>query len=256
MPDATGTSYIQPVYETISLPDSVKNRFQRELCGRCEMHVDYWVGNLLDTIEQLGLYENSVVVFMADHGTMLGEHEQFCKGPDKLRNQVTHIPLMIRTPGNPYAGKKVAGLTEIPDVMPTLLGRLNLKSPSRVTGKDLWPLASGVTRKMHEYLVQAYGWVAAVRNQEWSYSEIWKPEARQALVPQVSRRAPLLRISRNFTTSWMTRRNSWTSRRKYRDVAHQMSAKLKEYISSGVDLTFGSFNSQPSLDTEGNPLFK
>jgi hypothetical protein len=43
---------------------------------------------------------------------------------------------------------------------------------------------------------------------------------------------------------------------KYPDVARQLSAKLKEYVSSGENLTFGSFNSQPSLDTEGNPLFK
>jgi hypothetical protein len=35
-----------------------------------------------------------------------------------------------------------------------------------------------------------------------------------------------------------------------------MSAKLKEYMTAGENLTFGSFNSPPSLDTEGNPLFK
>ncbi len=180
MPDASGPSYIQPVYETIPLPDAIKNRFRANYAGDVSC-VDYWVGNLLDSIEQFGLLENSVVVFMADHGAMLGEHGQFCKGPDKLRHQVTHVPLMIRTPGNPHAGKKVDGLVEIPDVMPTLLGRLGLKPPARVTGKDLWPLAAGDTRTMHEYLVQAYGWVASIRNHEWSYSEIWKPEARQPL---------------------------------------------------------------------------
>ncbi len=44
--------------------------------------------------------------------------------------------------------------------------------------------------------------------------------------------------------------------RKYPVLARQMSAKLKGYTTSGEDLTFGSFNSRPSLDTEGNPVFQ
>jgi arylsulfatase A-like enzyme len=254
MPNASGPSYVQPVYQTVSIPDHIKNRFRANYAGDVNC-VDYWVGNLLDSIEQFGLFENTVVVFMADHGAMLGEHEQFCKGPEKLRNQVTRVPLLIRTPGNPFAGKKVGGLAQIPDVMPTLLGQLGLKSPSRVTGKDLWPLASGETRTMHEYVVQAYGWVAAVRNHEWSYSEIWKPEARQALFHKYPG-APAAPYQPQLYHLENDPRELTDVAEKYPDVARQMSAKLKEYIASGEGLTFGSFNSPPSLDTEGNPLFK
>ncbi len=254
MPHASGPSYVQPVYETVSLPAHIKDRFRANYAGDVNS-VDYWVGNLLDTIEQFGLFENSVVVFMADHGAMLGEHEQFCKGPEKLRNQVTRVPLLIRAPGNPFAGRKVAGLVQIPDVMPTLLGRLGLKSPPRVTGSDLWPLAAGRTRALHEYVVQAYGWVAAVRNQEWSYSEIWKPEARQAKFHKYPG-APAAPYQPQLYNLQNDPGELTDVADKYPDVARQMSARLKEYIASGEGLTFGSFNSPPSLDTEGNPLFK
>ena len=114
----------------------------RQLCGRGKLPGSLG-GTLLETIEQFGLLENSVVVFMADHGAMLGEHGQFLKGPDKLRGQVTHIPMLIHVPGNPSAGKKVQGFVQIPDVMPTVLGHLGLKPPSRVTGRDFWPLVDG-----------------------------------------------------------------------------------------------------------------
>ncbi len=99
-------SFIEPPYGTVPLPDEIKNRFRANYAGEVSC-VDYWIGRLLDTIRQYGLLENSVVVFMSDHGAMLGEHGQFLKGPDKLRGQVSHVPLMIRTPDQKFAGKKV-----------------------------------------------------------------------------------------------------------------------------------------------------
>ena len=109
MPNAHGPSFIEPPYDTVPLSDEIKNRMRANYAGEVSC-VDHWIGSLLETIEQFGLLENSVVVFMADHGAMLGEHEQFLKGPDKLRGQVTHIPLLIHVPGNPSCRKEGAGI--------------------------------------------------------------------------------------------------------------------------------------------------
>ena len=188
MPNAHGPSFIEPPYDTVPLSDDIKNRMRANYAGEVSC-VDHWVGSLLETIEQFGLLENSVVVFMADHGAMLGEHEQFLKGPDKLRGQVTHIPLLIHVPGNPYAGKKVQGFVQIPDVMPTVLGHLGLKPPSRVTGRDFWPLVTGGSASLtNMWCKPTAGW-ERYGTQEWSYSEIWKPEAREEQVSQISRRS-------------------------------------------------------------------
>lgn len=247
MPGATNPSFIEPPYDTVPLSDSIKNRFRANYAGAVSC-VDYWIGNVLDTIGQFGLFENSVVVFMADHGAMLGERGQFLKGPDKLRGQVTHIPLLIRTPGDQYAGKRVPGFVQPPDVMPTLLNLLGLKPPSRVTGADVWPLVTGETSKVRDSAVQTYGWVGAVRNQEWSYSEIWKPEARQDQY-HVTPGVPLSVYKPQLYNLEKDPDELTDLADKYPDKVRQMSVTMKEYIASGEGLTFGSFNAKPSLNT-------
>lgn len=247
MPNASNPSFIEPPYDTVPIADSIRNRFRANYAGAVSC-VDYWVGNLLDTIGQFGLFENSVVVFMSDHGAMLGEHGQFVKGPDKLRGQVTHIPVLIRTPGDKYAGKKVPGFIQPPDIMPTLLSLMGLKPPSRVTGINFWPLVTGETSKVRNSVVHTYGWVGAVRNHEWAYSEIWKPEARQDQF-HISPGAPLRTYKPQLYNLEKDPNELTDVADKYPDKARQMSAMMKEYIASGEGLTLGSFNEKASLDT-------
>ena len=246
MPDAHGPSFIEPPYDTVPLSDDIKNRMRANYAGAVSC-VDYWIGSLLATIEQLGLLEHSVVVFMGDHGAMVGERGQFLKGPDKLRGQVTHVPLLVHVPGNPHAGKKVQGFVQFPDVMPTVLGQLGLKVPSRVTGKDFWPLLTGGST--HEFVVQAYGWVAAVRNEEWSYSEIWKPEAHESKFHKYPD-APAAPYQPQLYNLQDDPKELTDVADKYPDVARQMAARMKEYIASGEGVTLGSFNGKPSLDVQ------
>ncbi len=247
MPNAKDPSFIEPPYDTVPLSDDIRNRFRANYAGAVSC-VDYWIGNLLNTIGQFGLFENSVVVFMSDHGAMLGEHQQFLKGPDKLRGQVTHIPLLIRTPGNQYAGKKVPGFVQVPDVMPTVLSLLGLQPPSRVTGTNVWPLVTGETRTVRDSVVQTYGWVGAVRNQEWSYSEIWKPEAHQEQF-HVAPGAPASVYKPQLYNLEKDPNELTDVADTYPDKARQMSALMKEYVASGEAITTGSFHAEQSLDT-------
>jgi arylsulfatase A-like enzyme len=248
MPNAQGPSYIEPPYDTVPLPDAIKQRMRANYAGAVSC-IDHWVGAIIETIEQFGLLDNSVVVFMADHGAMLGEHEQFLKGPDKLRGQVTHVPLLIHVPGNPSAGQKVQGFAQPPDLMPTVLGHLGLRPPSRVTGNNFWPLATGGSSSGHEFVVQSYGWVAAVRNNEWSYSEVWKPEAREERYHKYPG-APDAPYQPQLYNLQDDPKELTDVANKYPDVARKMSAKLKEYVASGQPVTLGSFNAKPSLDLE------
>ncbi|MGO8787462.1 MAG: sulfatase-like hydrolase/transferase [Terriglobia bacterium] len=248
LPQATGPSYIEPPYDTLALPEPIKQRFRANYAGETNC-VDTWIGNLLSLIGELGLFENSIVVFMADHGAMLGERGQFLKGPDKLRGQVTHIPLLVRTPGKQFAGKRVQGFIQPPDVMPTVMHLLDLKPPSRVTGSNLWPLATGETKGDRNYVVQTYGWVGAVRDKEWSYTEIWKPEARQDKY-SVSPGAPPAPYKPQLYNLQQDPQELTDVADKYPDVARRYSAKLKEYVASGEGKTAGSFHAKASLDLQ------
>ncbi len=107
---------------------------------------------------------------------MLGEQGQFVKGEDRIRKQVTHVPLLIRLPNKQYAGKRVAGFVQHFDIVPTLLGRLDLQPSPRVTGENLWPYVTGERTNRRDHVVSAFGYVGAVRTQEWNYSAVWNRE--------------------------------------------------------------------------------
>ncbi len=139
------------------------------------------------------------------------------------------------------------GFIQPPDLVPTLLPLLNLKPPSRVTGSNLWGLVTGESKGDRDYVVQSYGWVAAVRDQGWSYTEIWKPEARQDQY-HVSPGAPLANYKPQLYNLHEDPRELVDVADKYPDVCQRYSAKLKEYLASGEGKTGGSFNAKPSLD--------
>lgn len=225
----TAHSWPEPPYSDVKVPAEGRERLRANYAGESS-NVDHWFGKILDTIGELGLAGNTVVVFLADHGALLGEQGQFVKGPERLRNQVTHIPLLIRTPGNEFAGRKVPGFVQIPDVAPTILGRLNLKPPARFTGGDLWPYVSGQRANAREHVVIAYSWVASVRTKEWNYSAVWNRGKYQGNY------RPQLYDLRKDPDELHTVADGHPS------VMKELHARLEDYISSGWPLTNGCFN--------------
>ena len=202
------------------------------------------MGKILQTIEELGLFDNSIVVFMSDHGALLGEQGQFCKGPKRIRRQVTHLPLLFRLPGKEQAGTRVNGFVQIPDYMPTFLSLLGLKSPSRVTGKNFWPLVKEETRSVHDHAVSAYGWIGAVRTPEWNFSAVWN---RANYNREFSDDYPPELYSREKDYDELTNVAD-----RYPDVVRNLKKRLDEYVAEGEDLTGGNFHARLG---EGTPTY-
>ena len=171
-----------------------------------------------------------MVIFLSDHGALLGEQGQFVKGPERLRTQVTHVPFLVRTPDTQLAGKRVPGFVQLTDVVPTILGRLNLKPPSRVTGEDLWPYVTGARRNQRDHVISAYGHVAAVRTPEWNYSAVWNKEKYEG------KYAPQLYDLRKDPQELKTVAESHPA------VVRELQSKLERYIASGWSITNGSFH--------------
>ena len=206
--------------------------------------MDFWVGEVLKTIEELGLFDNSIVVFMSDHGALLGEQGQFCKGPKRIRRQVTHLPLLFRLPGKDQAGRRVNGFVQIPDYMPTFLSLLDLQSPSRVTGKDFWHLVTEQTGSVRENAVSAYGWIGAVRTPEWNFSAVWNRENYER---EFSDDYPPELYSRERDYDELTNVAD-----KYPDVVAQLTKVLNEYVDAGQGVTEGHFHARRG---EGTPTY-
>jgi len=89
---------------------------------------DRHIGELLARADELGLLENALVVFTADHGESLGEHGYYF-GHGRLPYEPgAHVPLVVRWPGRVEAGRRIPRVVELVDLYPTLL---DLVAPGR-----------------------------------------------------------------------------------------------------------------------------
>jgi len=131
--------------------------------------VDKWIGHLLDRLDECGLTDDTIVAFTSDHGTLLGEHGHIHKSHYMLIRPEVRLPLLVRHPDRQFAGKRVEALVHAPDFAPTLLGLLGVDPPDRVTGKDMWPLVTGDAESIHDFVVTAYTYYAALRTTDWNY---------------------------------------------------------------------------------------
>ncbi len=137
--------------------------------------VDARIGKFLRAVESLGLMRNTVIVFVADHGTMMGEQGQLHKAEPRLRTQVTNVPLSIYHPGANWAGRKIAGHVQHTDVAPTVLDILGVAAHKRVTGESLRPLIEGDRASGRDWTVTGWGEHASFRTTEWNYVTRWSP---------------------------------------------------------------------------------
>ena len=106
-------------------------------------YMDAQVGRILDAVDRLGIADKTVVVFISDHGWLLGEHGSWQK--PSLFEPACRVPLIVRAPGfEKSAGSRVAALTEFVDLYPTFaeLAGLGDEVPEVVQGRSLVPLLS------------------------------------------------------------------------------------------------------------------
>ncbi|MEM7011598.1 MAG: sulfatase-like hydrolase/transferase [Verrucomicrobiota bacterium] len=102
-------------------------------------HIDREVGRTLDLLDELGLRDNTIVVFSSDHGDQMLEHGLM--GKNVFFDESERVPLMIRTPG--AKPQTCDELVESVDLLPTLFSLCGLDEPQHCQGRDLTPLMTG-----------------------------------------------------------------------------------------------------------------
>jgi len=114
--------------------------------------VDKWVGKLLERMRELGLYENTLIMHLSDHGEPFGEHGIIRKAEPWSYEELVRSPLAIRHPQGVGTGKRVKAVAQAVDIMPTVLDFLGLptmlEQQYRAPGKDLFPQDVVVASKM------------------------------------------------------------------------------------------------------------
>lgn len=101
---------------------------------------DECIGRLLTYLENAGLKEDTIVLFTADHGEMLGDMHTFHKAC--LYEPSVKVPLILRVPGQSNKGENVAHLVGLQDVFPTLCSLARLPVPEGLDGNDLGTIAN------------------------------------------------------------------------------------------------------------------
>lgn len=96
--------------------------------------VDRNVGRIVRRLEELGLAENTIVIFTSDHGEHLGDHWLLYKCA--VYDELIRVPLIWKLPGPGPKGRKVQGLASLIDVLPTLVDLLGIPSPQGVQGQS------------------------------------------------------------------------------------------------------------------------
>ena len=97
--------------------------------------LDDCIGDLLNTLKETGQDDNTVVVFTADHGDMLGSHDWYNK--QQPYDESARVPLLFRLPARmPHENRRATAAINTEDLMPTLLGLAGVAIPNTVQGRD------------------------------------------------------------------------------------------------------------------------
>ncbi len=148
--------------------------------------MDEQLGRLLDTLERLGLRDNTIVIFTSDHGYNLGEHTMWQKS--SLWEESVRVPLIVSVPGMRNPGGRADSIVELIDLYPTLaeMGGVGDQAPSILQGRSLVPLiespttASPVTSDSglagHAAYTITGSSGASLRTERWRYNR-WGEEA-------------------------------------------------------------------------------
>jgi len=129
--------------------------------------IDAQLGRVTAALDKLGLADNTLLVFVSDHGYQLGLHGLWQK--KDLFENTARVPLILVAPGQFKPGLKSATLTELIDIYPTLVALAGLDKPgSKLEGKNLQAILHGQQAPRKTAL-----------SQSWSAAHLTRPERRK-----------------------------------------------------------------------------
>ena len=149
--------------------------------------VDWNIGRVLGELDKLGLRDNTIVVFVADHGYQLGEKGKWSKA-GSLFEMGTRVPLIISAPGMKGNGQSCPRIVESLDIYPTLVELAGLPPQNEIEGDSLVPLLKSPTAKWDKPACSIWSedgktiHGTAVRTEKWRYAEYGKDGANGAML--------------------------------------------------------------------------
>ena len=141
--------------------------------------VDHCVGNFLNEIKRMGLYDNTMIVIGTDHGEPFGDHGIIRKARPWAYEELAHTFLMIREPGG-RGVERVESYVQLTDITATILDHLGIAPPPAMTSRSLLPFILGREEQVRDFAVCChYGKSVNLRHDDWSYHYFLDGDAKQ-----------------------------------------------------------------------------
>ena len=104
--------------------------------------IDDQVGRFVGFLDEAGLRDDTLIVFVSDHGDFVGEYGLMRKGPE-MPDYLMRIPLLFNGPGVTAGDEALEAHVSIVDIFPTLCEAIGVELPAGVQGRSLWPMITG-----------------------------------------------------------------------------------------------------------------
>lgn len=143
-------------YSSVPWSGEISDALTRELRHgyyACVSYIDSLLGDLMRAVDELGLRENTIIVFWSDHGFKLGEHSLWHKHTNFELD--CRVPFMISAPGFPN-GQRTGSLVELLDLFPTLCDLAGLPIPKDLEGTSLRPILEDPKASVRSYARSQY----------------------------------------------------------------------------------------------------
>jgi arylsulfatase A-like enzyme len=130
---------------------------------------DRWLGVFMDRLYELGLDRNTVIVLVADHGILLGDHGWTGKISIALHPELAQVPLIMVDPVRRLAGRESSYFASTHDVAPTLLAMAGIHAPRSMDGIDLSRLFRGERLPERPFAYGGYANAHYLRSDRWAF---------------------------------------------------------------------------------------
>ncbi len=220
-PDYNGIEIINPVptYAETFLTDAEEHHIRMLYAEKVTL-VDKWLGKVLDTLKEEGLYDDTLIVFLSDHGQPLGRGEHGHGIIRKCRpwpyEELVHIPLIVHYPG--AAPGRIRSFVQTADVAPTIMEYMGVTEHiEQMQGESLLPLIRGEKEKLREFAIAGYynfSW--SIITETYSYIH-WLEEKHFTKDPLKASAAVGLREYQENTDVWTCTPGSDTEMPKHNE---------------------------------------
>lgn len=144
----------------IRIPSVLSLKTWREILARCYGHIsmiDAAGGMIVDKIKELGLMDNTLIIWATDHGDALASHGGHFDKDSHMSEEVMRVPLAIQYPGHIPSGHVDSSFVFTPDTAVTMMAAAGIEMRNHVDGISLIDLVNGRIPPRDSLMCESYG---------------------------------------------------------------------------------------------------